>query len=188
MLIPVLAAAQENSIVNTIAEQAIEKFACRACHALGPEGGGMVGPNLDQVTLRRSDDWLLKWLEDPSAVKTGTLMPKFDLEVTEREALVAYLHQFATDVYPKKIFAIHGYGIAAGEALVAAYQCFACHKVAGQPGRMSYPDLATVKERRDKRWGKNWLNDPQSIKPGTYMPTFGFSAEEIDALVDFLYQ
>ncbi len=187
-LIPMPATAGENATVSALAEQAIAKYACRACHTFGAEGGGVVGPNLDQVTIRRSDEWLLKWLEDPPLVKPGTLMPKFGMDAAEREALVSYLHQFATAVKPQDIFAIHGDGAEAGEALVAAYQCFACHRILGQSGRMIYPDLSTVKQRRNRKWEKKWLNDPQSVKPGTYMPTFGFTSKEIDALVDFLYQ
>lgn len=184
---PILASAGDHN-PYPIAEAAIEKYACRACHAFGPQGGGIVGPNLDQVTVRRSEQWLLLWLIDPAAVKPGTLMPKFELDVGEREAIVSYLKQFATPVPSQAIFAEHGHNANAGKALIQAYQCFACHKILNQAGRMIYPDLLTVKERRTAKWEKQWLQDPQLVKPGTFMPTFGFTSEEIDAIVDYLYQ
>lgn len=153
MSMPVFAFAEENNLYP-IAEAAIEEFACRACHTFGPQGGGLVGPNLNQVTVRRSDKWLLKWLIDPAAVKPGTLMPKFELDVGEREAIVSYLKQLATPVPSQAIFAEHGHNANAGKALIQAYQCFACHKILNQTGRMIYPDLLTVKERRTAKWEK----------------------------------
>lgn len=39
---------------------------CAACHTLG--GGAAMGPDLQGVTLRRSNAWLLAWIDDPAAV------------------------------------------------------------------------------------------------------------------------
>lgn len=69
-----------------------QKFACANCHRLGG-AGETVGPALDQVTLRRSWDWILRWLGDPASMKSGTLRPKFSWQAGEREALIAYLRQ-----------------------------------------------------------------------------------------------
>lgn len=165
----------------------IEKYACQSCHTIGKEGGA-VGPNLNQVALRRSEPWLLNWLDNPSAVKPGTLMPQFAWAPGEREAVLAYLRQFAQPVDKAAILKREGPPAAAGEALIRAYQCFACHRVVSEPGRALYPDLTTVKERHDQAWEKDWLKDPQAMKPGTFMPQFNFSDDEIEAIVAFLYR
>ncbi len=148
----------------------------------------MVGPNLNQVTIRRTDDWLMNWLEDPSAVKPGTLMPKFAWTEGDREALIAFLHQLAKPVDKDNLLKGGGSQAEIGEKLVKAYQCFACHAIAGEAGRALYPDLTTVKQRRDPDWEKSWLADPAKLKPQTFMPNFHLSPAEIDAIVSYLYR
>lgn len=150
--------------------------------------GAAVGPALDQVTLRRSENWLRKWLTEPSAVKPGTLMPEFAWSDGQFRAIYAYLSQFHTPVNAEEILAREGGATAgAGEALVEAYQCWSCHKVTDQAGRPIYPDLTTVRERRSPDWEKAWLSDPQAVKPGTFMPTFPLTDAEIDAITAYLY-
>jgi len=164
-----------------------KKFACANCHRLGG-AGETVGPELDQVTLRRSRDWIFRWLGDPASMKPGTLMPKFPWQAGEREALVAYLRQFAVPVDGPAIVREKGRTPEAGEALVKAYGCRACHQVGTAAGRPLYPDLTTVRLRRTPAWEKRWLAKPDAIKPGTFMPDFHFSEGEIDAIVAYLFQ
>lgn len=169
-------------------QRIIDKYVCTSCHTIGKEISGMVGPGLNQVTIRRTDEWLRNWLENPAAVKSGTFMPKFDWEDGEIEAVIAYLKQLAVPVDAGVILKGSGDGTKAGRVLIEAYQCYACHKVVDQPGRAMYPDLTTVKERRDASWEKIWLADPQKVKPGTFMPNFNLSEEAIKAIVDYLYK
>jgi nitric oxide reductase subunit C len=35
-------------------------------------------------------------------------------------------------------------------------------------------------------WEQEWLMDPQKIKPGTFMPTFGFTEAEATAIATYL--
>jgi cytochrome c oxidase subunit 2 len=78
---------------------------CIGCHAMvgTPMAGqlGVIGPNLSHVGSRKTlagammantDENLARWLRDPQAVKSGTLM-KLPRKLTEEEvqALVAYL-------------------------------------------------------------------------------------------------
>lgn len=177
----------ENGDISYTGSKLVDKYACRSCHTIGDEGG-LVGPNLNQVTIRRDEEWLLRWLSDPSAIKPGTLMPKFVWADGEREAVIAYLLEFAMPVDKQAILDRDGKGPKAGEALIKAYQCFACHKVAGENGRMLFPDLTTVKFRRNESWEKRWLKDPQAVLPGTFMPNFHLSKEEIDAITQYLYR
>jgi nitric oxide reductase subunit C len=63
---------------------------CVACHSLGGQGGN-VGPALDHVASRYTQDKLDAWLADPTAVKPGTAMPNLQLATDEREELVRWL-------------------------------------------------------------------------------------------------
>ena len=164
-----------------------ETRACRSCHMLAGEGA-LIGPTLDQVMLRRTESWLRQWLRDPSAMKPGTMMVEFDWSDDQLQSLFAYLEQFKQPVNPAEILAREKNTTNAGEALIKAYQCRACHNVTGVAGRPIYPNLASVEERRTAEWVRNWLRDPQAVKAGTFMPTFPFTEEEINAIVTFLYQ
>lgn len=164
----------------------VEARNCLACHRLGAKGG-LVGPALDQVTLRRPEAWLRRWLSNPSAVKPGTLMPEYEWSEADFRALFAYLQPFRQPVDGATIIARMGAGARAGKALIEAYQCDACHQVNGSAGRSIYPDLTTVKQRRTPEWERRWLKDPQAVIPGTFMPSFPLSEAEIDAITAFLY-
>jgi cytochrome c2 len=50
---------------------------CVSCHALGGEGG-KVGPELNSpisVTTYYKEEWLKKWIANPSSIRAGTIMP-----------------------------------------------------------------------------------------------------------------
>lgn len=63
---------------------------CSACHSLGGKGGA-VGPALDGVANRYSEQELHTWLANPSAVKPGTAMPNLNLSDELRSELVGWL-------------------------------------------------------------------------------------------------
>jgi nitric oxide reductase subunit C len=77
---------------NAIAVERPEYFTtiCIACHAVGGSGGG-VGPALDGVATRYSEQELHTWLADPPAVKPGTAMPNLNLSDELRGELVDWL-------------------------------------------------------------------------------------------------
>ena len=65
---------------------------CIACHSLEGQGG-QVGPTLDDVGSRKSRDDIIKWLQDPLAVKPDSRMPKLPLSAPEISELAAFLSQ-----------------------------------------------------------------------------------------------
>ena len=66
---------------------------CVSCHAIGGQGG-QVGPALDGVASRYTQEQLDAWLKNPQAFKPGTTMPNLNLDEVTRADLVAYLSQF----------------------------------------------------------------------------------------------
>jgi nitric oxide reductase subunit C len=83
---PIIVAAVEPSVpppdyFNTI---------CVACHAVGGKGGA-VGPSLDGVASRYTEEELDVWLANPPAVKPGTAMPNLNLPDQTRKELVDWL-------------------------------------------------------------------------------------------------
>ncbi len=89
---------------DSLAEQGLEIFneACVACHAIGgvTESPRNVGPDLTHFASRETfagalfetnEANLAAWIDDPSAVKPGSLMPDYNLSPEQIDAVVAYL-------------------------------------------------------------------------------------------------
>jgi cytochrome c oxidase subunit 2 len=84
----------------------------------------------------------------------------------------------------------------AGYNYVAQHQCSMCHNIAGtSAGGTVGPDLTHFASRRTVAAGalpmseRNldaWIADPQSVKPGTKMPTIPMSADQRRAVVAYL--
>jgi mono/diheme cytochrome c family protein len=66
---------------------------CMSCHQIGPNGG-YVGPSFTAGTpvgekLRAG--WMVKWLENPQAIKPDVLEPRYGFSREEARELAAYL-------------------------------------------------------------------------------------------------
>lgn len=83
-------------------KQLIVSKGCSACHTVPgvPEAKGTIGPNLGgfagrpQIagTLTNTAENRQKWLKNPSAVKSGTMMPSANLSDKEISDLSAFLN------------------------------------------------------------------------------------------------
>lgn len=84
----------------------------------------------------------------------------------------------------------------AGYKYVTERQCAMCHAISGTPagGRVG-PDLTHFASRRTIAAGTlpmgegnlyGWVADPQSLKPGTKMPTMNLEPNELHAVVAYL--
>ena len=83
----------------------------------------------------------------------------------------------------------------AGFNFVTSRNCSACHAIAGTPASGTVgPDLTHLASRRtlaaSMPMGEGnlygWVADPQSIKPGTKMPTIGLEPDQLHAVVAYL--
>ncbi len=161
------------------------KHECLNCHSLKGEGGSK-GPDLIQVAVRRSHEWLVGFIFLPSEKFPETEMPQFDwTSDQEVEDVVAFLESFKREIPVDKIFAANLGTEKTGEVLVDAYGCRNCHTI-GEGGIVGYPDLTVMGSKIRPEWERQWLTDPQKVKPGTFMPTFGFSDRELDAIVGYM--
>lgn len=70
-------------------------------------------------------------------------------------------------------------------SIIAKYQCDTCHTITERGGTVG-PILNQVGNRRDEDWIRRWLKDPNSIKPGTKMPTFSFTPDEFEEVVGYV--
>ncbi len=165
-------------------EKLMRDLDCYQCHGIGDEGGD-VGPDLTNVRLRRSKKWLFEWLEDPSLSRPSTGMPAFTWNsYKEINNIIAYLDTLKTPVDTKKILKEKNL-VKAGEMLVKAYDCRACHTIK-TGGLDIYPNLTKAGEKLRPEWDKKFLKDPSAWDIYTFMPNFHLSDPEIEAIVAYI--
>ena len=73
---------------------------CIACHMLGGQGGD-VGPGLDGVGDRMTQDELEVWLTNPDEVRPGTAMPDLPLSEAQIRELSAFLSTLRAEPGPE---------------------------------------------------------------------------------------
>ena len=77
-------------------------------------------------------------------------------------------------------------GIAHGQALVKQLGCVGCHRIHGTGGAVG-PDLSYVGDRRpDRGWHMKHFRDPSSVSPGSIMPKFPLTDEELNDLASYM--
>lgn len=73
-----------------------------------------------------------------------------------------------------------------GQELVAKYACKTCHRIHGE-GAAIAPDLSYVADRRpDRQWHLQHFRDPTSVSPGSFMPKFPLTEEELNDLTNYV--
>jgi len=138
---------------------------CQACHTVG--AGDVVGPDLQGVTLRRDQGWLLAFITQPDQMlASGDVIandllkqyavPMPNLGITDAQALsiLAYLENpDATQVQPAPVLtggqAVKGQELFTGKTPLVngGTACIACHSTGGvgfAGGGVWGPDLTNV--------------------------------------------
>jgi cytochrome c oxidase subunit 2 len=97
--------AQQNPAVENAGaiagRRVFERNACMNCHAVrGTQGDGRFGPDLTHLMSRatiaagaaeNTHDNLRLWIQDPSAIKPGSLMPAMKLSDADLDAVLSYM-------------------------------------------------------------------------------------------------
>jgi cbb3-type cytochrome oxidase cytochrome c subunit len=171
----------------------IRKYGCYSCHKIpGYEGMGDVGPELTQIGTKVNYSWAVNWLLDPKKYFSTARMPKFFFTQDQAEAIADYLFSmsgttrhdvdYASTTPDEKI-------VEQGRALWSQSRCNLCHSTGGRGGnhiKVYAPDLSKVGSKANKEWLFRWIKDPNKYFPGTKMPRFRFTDEEIRSLVEYI--
>ena len=65
---------------------------CAYCHHILGAGGRREGPDLSNVIKKgRTREWLMDFIKNPQAVSPWSIMPKYDLDKTELDALADFI-------------------------------------------------------------------------------------------------
>ena len=72
-------------------EKLFHQVGCIQCHSFKGKGGSLA-PDLSAVTNIRSDDWIIRYLDDPKKMNPLARMPSFKhLSTAKRKAIISFL-------------------------------------------------------------------------------------------------
>jgi mono/diheme cytochrome c family protein len=72
-----------------------------------------------------------------------------------------------------------------GDQVFVSQGCYGCHQI-GKFGTPIGPDLSRLGAKYGTPYLRQWLRDPESVRPTAHMPKLELSVEEIDALATYL--
>jgi ubiquinol-cytochrome c reductase cytochrome b subunit len=76
--------------------------------------------------------------------------------------------------------------VARGKTLYAGFGCAGCHRIHGAGGAVA-PDLSFVGDARpEQEWHLKHFKDPQSVSPGSFMPKFPLTDQQLHDLTGYM--
>ncbi len=177
---------------------------CISCHTVEGRGNGSA-IELSGVGSKVSREWLISFLADPHSFQPEIAMPRYDFSRQQVLDLVAYATDELTDPNAPAAgapFHPSAQRAAAGEEVFSKYGCGGCHRIAGRKDPApTGPELTGIGgksaalldfggradlPRRLPDWLAAKVSQPRSFRDGLRMPEFGFTPEEVEALVTAL--
>ena len=175
------------------AGQLIEDMRCFSCHTINGRGGDMA-PGLTWEGTAVSRTWLVDFLKNPNTLRPALIrrMPKFNLTDAEADTLADYIMTvyqtpaFDRDSIDSSRFtpadAEHG-----KELFYGKYACQSCHIVDPDKDKGYIgPTLTQTGTRLNAAWIFHWLQNAESLRPGTLEPLWKMSDEDARAVSAFL--
>ncbi|MFA6956873.1 MAG: c-type cytochrome [Thermoanaerobaculia bacterium] len=177
----------------------VERYDCLSCHALDARGGTLrplgaatvVSPDLTYVGIRGYDKgWYDKHVAKRAGAADGPWHASFgEIPDADREALRVLLDSRVGT--PRLV---------EGKALFHTLGCRGCHKIGGVGGEDG-PELTREGEkdpgladfthvpgpRTLESWFKEHFRAPASVVPGSKMPEFSLTEEQIDLLTLYMF-
>ena len=170
------------SIAPTITDW-LQRFRGQGATAAEAATAGFAPPNLIGEGAKVKTDWLFEFLHQPSEIRPwlAARMPTFDFSAGEINDLARYFSALDGEEFPfvdRVEPALTAQELAAAQTLFSTdfFNCTTCHIQAGRtpagtPDRWA-PDFALAGERLKPQWIIDWIADPQTLLPGTRMPTY----------------
>jgi len=189
---------EETPLLRKGAELFITK-ACYGCHQIPGVSSGKLGPELSQVGLKWSLEYLQESVADPKASNIDSAMPQLELAEDEVKALVIYLksltgenlvggpvgHFASAEAWNSRALDEVEVSVESGKKVFETKACNACHTINGEGGKIG-PDLSVYGLQRTKEWSIQHHVDPRSLIGGSVMPDLEYSQSELEALVLYL--
>lgn len=150
-------------------------YRCSYCHSLHGRGG-TVGPALDNVGLRRTNEWMGDHFKNPQKITPGTKMARIKFKKSDLDALVSYLKSLGGLVFSTE-----------APRLFQA-QCADCHTLGGGNSKLR-TDLSEEGKYRDVGFITDYIKDPSNMNHEAKMKAFKdiLSAAQIKDLAAYIY-
>lgn len=174
-------------------QRLVQYYNCTGCHVIEGTGGDIRSLYVDEPAsappiltgegAKVQADWFYGFLKQPSPIRPwlALRMPSFHFNDEEAGGIVDYFNSLSEIAVPYNHFDSSRTSLEmvhAGDILMSNdyFACFSCHqqgdkKPEGPPAGWA-PDLAMAKDRLNPDWVVDWIRDPQSLMPGTNMPTY----------------
>ena len=75
--------------------------------------------------------------------------------------------------------------VAQGKDLFQIHRCWFCHNVTDAPPKFG-PNLTRVGATLKRNALTTWIKNPKALKPGTTMPSFTGTPDELEQLVEYM--
>lgn len=163
------------------------KYNCMGCHQIDGLRGDILRAYSDDINQgpprlvgeghRVQTNWLYHFLQAPTPIRPwlSIRMPTFNLSTEEKNKLIAGFQQGSSQPTFEEPKAYVTWEPGEREGAVKLWNslnCVSCHSVGFTKDTPLAPDLHKASERLRPSWIKLWLTNPQSILPGTTMPSF----------------
>ncbi|MFZ5563737.1 MAG: c-type cytochrome [Thermodesulfobacteriota bacterium] len=135
-----------------------------------------------------SKKWVVKWIEDPQAIRPGTMMPKFRLEPASVAGIVEYIYSLEDKDLKLVRFNRADGNAATGKQAFTDLGCIACHSPERAKSGLTrrVPMLSDAGLKLTADWLFKWIGDPQSINPDTWMPKLEITRTDVSNLTVYL--
>jgi cytochrome c2 len=191
------------------------KAQCSSCHALEKPAKPSVerlwsrkGPDLWYAGAKFNRDWLVKWLQKPTAIRPGGVMwftharPGEPRDTLDTKALPAHpavdaptaaaladaLMALKGDgVVPAGAFKAEGANLTMGKMAFSKLRgCVACHQDRPGEGGVSGPQLYDAGERLQPDYVHAYAKDPQAFDRFVWMPRLGLSDPDLQRITAYI--
>ncbi len=182
---------------------------CGSCHAItginpqkdfGPVLEAVGGKNASELSFGTSKiprnlvSYIQAKLQDPLSVNQSARMPQYNWNQADLDAVTTALlsmkgapstSALQNLVVPRKQPAFSPAGNFA--QIYDRYKCVVCHKFNGSGGDLA-PDLTYEGSRAQHQWLKDFLKNPQTLRPTLVlrMPQFNMSDKDAATLADYM--
>jgi len=157
---------------------------CKGCHPGAGKRG--IGPDLTtMLPAHRNASWMIPHFKAPAQVVPGSSMPPVQLDDAALNALSAFVLKL-TPQNDEPFRSAPDFAVQ-GAMVYQTNHCDACHQINGA-GKKVGPPLEGVGQRRDRAWLERHFVDPKGTSPGSMMPPYKFSSQDMDAICQYLLQ
>jgi cytochrome c1 len=168
------------------------------CHTIKLADGTAIRPtddppSLEHIADKTTREWIYAWLKDPQAYAVTATMPNFKLSDPDARDISAFLIANSTPIAGDTASINKDQKTPDPTAAASLYGesfCASCHAVQNAAGNVVGgdvgPELTRIGTKVKPEWLRAWLRNPRVYDPGTAMPHYRFSDQQVPLLTAFL--